>query len=73
MLHAAENRGDRCGISNLNVDLRGLELRSLDLLEGESQIDLLLSKPFGTTFIYITGGIRIGTIRVTSRLGFTLR
>jgi hypothetical protein len=49
-------------ISDLNADLRGLELRTLDVLGGASQIRLLLSKPAGTAFLYITGGIRDGTI-----------
>ena len=59
----------RGSTSNLNADLRGLELRSLDLLGGASQIRLLLSKPAKTTFIYITGGIRDGTIRVPASVG----
>lgn len=59
----------RSNISNLNADLRGLELRSLDLLGGASQIKLLLSRPNKTTFIYITGGIRNGTIGLPPSVG----
>ena len=59
----------RCAISNLNADLRVLELRSLDLLGAASQIRLLLSRPAKTTFIYIAGGIRKGTIRVPPGVG----
>jgi len=63
----------RGSTSNLNADLRGLELRSLDLLGGASQIRLLLSKPAKTTFIYITGGIRDGTIRVPASVGMRVQ
>ena len=61
-----EFRGD---ISNLNADLRGLELRSLDVLGVASQIRLLLSEPAKTTFLYITGGIHDGTIRMPPSVG----
>jgi hypothetical protein len=63
----------RGGISNLHADLRGLELRSLDVLGGASQIRLLLSGPARTTFIYITGGIRNGTIRVPPGVGISVQ
>jgi hypothetical protein len=56
-------------ISDLNADLRGLDLRSLDVLGGANQIRLLLSKPAGTAFLYITGGIRDGTIRIPPGVG----
>lgn len=59
----------RGNTSNLNADLRGLELRSLDLLRGASQVRLSLSKPAKAIFIYITGGIRDGTIRVPASVG----
>jgi hypothetical protein len=61
-----EFRGD---ISNLNADLRGLELRSLDVLGVASQIRLLLSEPAKTTFIYITAGILDSTIRLPPGVG----
>jgi hypothetical protein len=61
-----EFRGD---LSNLNADFRGLELRSLDVLGVASQIKLLLSEPVKTTYIYITGGIRKGTIRLSAGVG----
>jgi hypothetical protein len=46
----------RGGASRISADLRGLHLRSFDVLGGASQILLALSKPAGTTFIYIAGG-----------------
>lgn len=61
-----EFRGD---IANLNADLRGLDLRSLDVFGIASQIRLLLSRPAKTIFIYIQGGIREGTIRVPPGVG----
>ncbi len=63
-----------CGaISNLNADLRELDLRSLDLLGGASRISMLLSRPAKTTFIYITGGVRTGTIRIPSGVGISVQ
>jgi hypothetical protein len=61
------------GISKLNADLRGLDLQSIDLLGGASQIRLLLSRPAKTTFIYITGGVRNGTLRVPSGVGIRVQ
>ncbi len=54
----------RNGVSHLNADLRQLQLRSLDILNGASRIRLMLSKPSGTTYIYISGGISQGIILV---------
>lgn len=46
----------RGGASWISADLRSLPLRSFDVLGGASQILLAISKPAGTTFIYIAGG-----------------
>jgi hypothetical protein len=59
----------RGNVSNVSADLRGLTLRSLDLLGGASQSRLLLSKPTKTTFLYITGGIQSSRIRVLPSVG----
>jgi len=51
-------------VSHLNADLRQLRLRSLDILNGASQIRLMLSPPSGTSYLYISGGISQGTLLV---------
>lgn len=56
----------RGGVSHLNADLPELRLRSLDILGGATHIRLRLSRPSGTTFIYVSGGINRGAIRVPS-------
>lgn len=45
-------------ISDMEADLGGLWLRSLDILGRASGIDLVLSQPHGDSYIYISGGIR---------------
>lgn len=50
------------GVSHLTAQLGGLQLRSLDILGGASHIRLVLSKPVGTTYIYVSGGINDGAI-----------
>lgn len=54
----------RNGVSHFNADLRQLQLRSLDILSGARRIRLMLSRPSGTTYIYILGGISKGLILV---------
>ena len=59
----------RRGVSHLTADLAQLQLRSLDILGGAYQIQLLLSEPSGSAFIYISGGIHQGLIRVPPTTG----
>lgn len=54
----------RGGVSRLDADLSQLQLGSLDILGGASEIALKLSKSSGTTFIYLSGGISQGLFRV---------
>ena len=63
----------RKGVSHLDADLRQLQLRSLDMLSGANQILLMLSRPSGTAYIYISGGISRGTILVPADAGVSLR
>lgn len=63
----------RKGVSYLDADLHQLQLRSLDMLNGANQIRLLLSRPLGTTYIYISGGISRGTILMPADAGVSLR
>jgi hypothetical protein len=63
----------RSGISDLNADLRALDLRSIDFLGGARWISLQLSRPTKTTYIYLTGGVRNGTIRVPPGVGISVR
>ncbi|MCI0393549.1 MAG: cell wall-active antibiotics response protein, partial [Chloroflexi bacterium] len=63
----------RDGAAHLNADLAQLQLRSLDILGGANQIQLALSKPLGTTFIYISGGINQSAIHVPSTAEISLR
>lgn len=50
------------GASQLNADLRRLHLRSLDILDGASQAHLALPVPEDTGYLYISGGVRQGSI-----------
>jgi hypothetical protein len=59
--------------SNLTADLRGLELRSLDLLGGVSRVSVLVPKPAGTSFIYVTGGIDNSVIHAPTDVGINVR
>jgi hypothetical protein len=59
----------RKGVSQLNANLGQFQLGALDILGGANQIRLALSKPAGTTFIYISGGIRQGTIHIPPAAG----
>lgn len=61
------------GVSHLSADLAQLQFRSLDILGGADQIRLMLSKPSGTAFIYISGGISQGSIRVPSSTGIRVQ
>ena len=63
----------RKGVSHLDADLRQLQLRSLDVLSGANRIRLMLSRPPGTTYIYISGGISRGIILVPADAGVSLR
>jgi len=63
----------RNGVSHLDADLRQLQLRSLDVLSGANRIRLMLSRPPGTTYIYISGGISRGTILVPANAGIRVR
>lgn len=49
-------------VSALKADLSRLQVRSLDYLGNASRVELLLSKPAGTAFIYISGGLNQGVI-----------
>ena len=59
----------RRGVSHLTADLTQLQLCSLDILGGADRIQLLLSEPSGSAFIYISGGIHQGLIRVPPTTG----
>lgn len=61
------------GVSHLNAELNGLQLRSLDILGGASHLHLALSEPLTTTFIYISGGINRGYIFRPSGVGLRIR
>jgi hypothetical protein len=50
------------GLSQLEADLRALQLRSLDILGGARDFRLSLPRPAGGAFIYIAGGARAGLI-----------
>ena len=63
----------RNGVSGLQADLSGLQLRSLDLLGGASHVELMLAKPAGTTFIYISGGLSQGAFHRPSGVGMRIR
>lgn len=54
----------RHGVSFLNAELATVQLNSLDILGGANQLQLSLSTPLDTTFIYISGGIRQGVIHI---------
>jgi hypothetical protein len=45
-------------VAGLEADLRGLQLRSLDVLGSASEVRLRLSRPPGAGFIYISGDAR---------------
>lgn len=60
-------------VSNLQADLRELELRSLDLLGGAGQVELLFPQPINTSFIYITGGIEDSAIHVPAGVGIRVQ
>lgn len=42
------------GVANLQADMRGLRLRSLDLSDS-SGVNVLLSQPTGTVYLYVSG------------------
>jgi hypothetical protein len=63
----------RNGVSELEAELASLELRALDILGGASRIRLALSKPSGTAFIYISGGISQGEIRAPATAGIRVQ
>ena len=60
-------------MSNLDADLREIQLRSLDLLGSVNGITLQLSKPTHTSFIYMAGDIHRGSIHVPPRVGIRVR
>ena len=63
----------REGVSDLHADLHGPDLRSLDLLGGAHQVELLLPDPIKTSFIYITGGIENSVIRIPAGVGIRVQ
>jgi hypothetical protein len=50
-------------LTSLNGDLRGLQLRSLDVLGSASEIALNLSQPSAAGYLYISGDVQRLTIR----------
>ena len=60
------------GISGLTAGLRGLQLRSLDILGRADQVTLQLSAPAGTGFIYISGGAHQISLRRPAETGVRL-
>ena len=63
----------REGVSHLNANLSRLQLCSLDILGGASQIRLSLSQPSGTAFIYISGGVSQAALHVPFLSGIRVR
>ena len=63
----------RNGASRLTADLSGLRLRSIDILNGASQIQVKLPQTSGISYIYISGGISQGTILAPENSGVRVR
>ncbi len=53
----------RGGVSGLKADLSALQLQSIDILGGASQIEMRLPEPSEAVFIYIAGGVSNALIR----------
>lgn len=54
------------GVSQLSANLAQLQLRSLDILGDAHQVRLALSRPKGSAFIYVAGGVNQTSLRVAS-------
>lgn len=63
----------RGGAADFSADLRGVQVRSLDILGGASHLDLILPEPDGTTFVYISEGVSNSLIRRPPSAGARLR
>jgi hypothetical protein len=53
----------RGGIAGLRGDLRGLELRSLEIAGGAAELELVLAEPRGVVPLRVAGGISAGALR----------
>jgi hypothetical protein len=60
-------------LTGLNADLRGLQLRSLDVLGSARDLRLDLSRPDGAGFVYISGDARQVSIRRPQETGVCLQ
>jgi hypothetical protein len=56
-------------VENMQADLRGIRLHSMDILGDARQIDLFLPLPQGAAFLYVSGGIRQAVIHRPSGVG----
>jgi len=63
----------RGGAVHLDADLRGLQLLALDIIGGANHLRLSLPEREGTTYIYISGGLKDGIIRRPPEVGVRVR
>jgi hypothetical protein len=63
----------RGGLADSNLDLRGLELRSLDLDGGAANVLILLGKPHGRVRVRIGSGVSKVTVLHPAETAMTLR
>ena len=61
------------GVARMRADLRGLELRSLELSGGASDLDLVLPAPRGVVPVRIGGGARAVALRLPAGAAAQLR
>ena len=61
------------GVARMRADLRGLELRSLEVSGGASDLDLALPAPRGVVPVWIGGGARAVALRLPAGSAARLR
>lgn len=62
----------RGGIQNLWADLRGIRLHALDVLGDARQVQILLPRPGGASFLYFSGDLRDAAIHRPAGVGMRL-